>query len=621
MSQLTQQHFFEKLASLRPKYLGYAEIEFPKMLAKIEAEIAEAPFLSWVSLLANKAGHSCTPLPINAGKDKWQYFKNMWPKEVQTVLEEIEPELAAFAQKFLERKSAYVKNQSFRFENNWLYSGKQWQEEQKIADVFEAGFLVDTQNTALIQEKWADIQQLLNESCGSKEHSYYLDESQKEAVLRSLLTKISVITGGPGTGKTTTAHRILEAFVMLWPEEQPHLPKIKMTAPTGKAAARLMESMSSQQLAPKISDLAIAIALPKEAVTLHRLLGMGIDAKPKFDAKNPIDADLILIDEASMIDQYLMKSLLNALKPTCRLILIGDRHQLPSVEAGAVFSQLYPKKQSDALLHKSVDSFLALLSQNTSIASEWAVAQLQKGHRSGAESGINKLATIMQNNEPIKEALVVYDDVELLNGNLKTIQQQLKLFVEQEKAAFNSIKTVDEAFEQIKKNQFLTVINKSKFGADSLNEFIFQEWASIAASLQHGMRIIIRQNDYENGLFNGEIGIYLKLDNGTEPKFYFEGREAGSEPRAFLPQQLNKYDFAFALTVHKSQGSEYENVYLIAPDTKSRHPLFSKELLYTAITRSKKQFTFYGDIKHFKTAAISPQLRFSQLQEKLWEEH
>lgn len=611
MSSLNHSSFFAELSALKPKFISYAEVEIPKVVSTIEHTIEETPYLSWVSILAKKAGHSCAPLP-NPDSDNWTKFKAVWPEEVQHILIKVEPKLQSFAQKYRAKEQNYALCKSFFVENDWLYSGKQVQEERAIATTFSNGFKLNHTNFNLLNKKWSNIQQLLESPSGQAGSEYYLDESQKEAVVRSLLTRIAIITGGPGTGKTTTARRLLEAFLLLWDEEG--LPRIRMAAPTGKAAARLTESMSLQQT-PDLGQLQTKInAIPTEASTLHRLLGMGTVAKPKHNAENPIDADLILVDEASMIDQYLMNMLLNALAPNARLILIGDRHQLPSVEAGAVFAQLYPSEQTDINLYKNNEA-RQIVGVNTNEPQSWAVAQLQKGHRSGAASGISKLAEYMQNSEALPNE-IDYSDIHLFDEDYSKLQSQINRFISEEKAAFKQIQTVEEAFQQIRKNQFLTITSKCKRGAEGINNEIIKKWTP-ANRLEEGFRIIIRQNDYQNGLFNGEIGVYLKLKDEA-PKFYFEGREAGSPPRSFLPQQLNRFEYAFALTVHKSQGSEYDTVHLIAPDSEERHPLFSKELLYTALTRSKIHFYYWGKRNHLEEASISPQQRFSQLREKIW---
>lgn len=611
MMSLSHTTFFDKLDQLRPQHISYAETELPRMLTKLEPAIEEVPYLSWLSLLAKKAGHSCAPLP-KLQQQAWELFKSYWSEELKELLTEIEAHLLEFATKYNQGTASYTANKSFLVDNGWLYSGKQTKEETELAEAFKKRFEANAQQLEALKQNANTLNQLLEAACGQPDKAYYLDSSQKEAVVRSLISNAAIITGGPGTGKTTTARRVLEAFLLLW--DQQDLPRIFMAAPTGKAASRLTESMSAQHT-PQIGDLQAKLpALPPEAKTLHRLLGMDSAGNAKYNNEQPLNADLILVDEASMIDQYLMNQLLQALQPSCRLILIGDRHQLPSVEAGAVFAQLYPPQLALEQLHLNMNR-LEELDNTTSSPKAWAVAQLQRGHRSAQQSGIASLAQRMQADEKLPTDLQ-YPDIHMRTEDHKQLQKTLSEFVKEEKEAFKHIKSVEQAFAQIKKTQFLTITSKFKRGADGINQYINQQWSAYSG-YEPGFRIIIRQNDYQNELFNGEIGIYLEgIDQ--QGRFYFEGKEAGSPPRSFLPEQLNRFELAFALTVHKSQGSEYEHVHLIAPTQETIHPLFSKELLYTAITRSKKEFSYWGKTDHFIVASSHPQTRFSQLRQKIW---
>lgn len=614
--------FFEDLDKLqKEERISLLTSELPRFIHRVEPNIVEAPYLAFLTALAMEQGHTCTPLPTNA--HDWESFCSEQDDNVIEVLSDIRPIVQEYISKINESANeVYQQCKTFLVNKDMLYTGRQLEAETYLASTFRKGFSTNHENLQAILDNKEALQSILDGNYGSKEHSFSLDRSQKEAVLRSLISPITVVTGGPGTGKTTTAKRIMEAFVCTFGMER--VPRMTLAAPTGKAASRLSESLSAFDDHPSILSDQQKQALPTKSQTIHRLLGLGLHSSPKHHAENPLPYDFILVDEASMIDQQLMRYLLDAIAPSARLVLLGDRNQLPSVEAGAVFTQLYPETLEDETLYELMSDKTAAkdfpskwtIQENT--PSKWAIAQLKVGHRSGSDSGILKLADQIQNGQSALNLSQSYNDVHFHDFSEHKLKNLLKEFAEQQKEAFQQIQEASEAFKWIRKTQFLCLLNKGRWGAEDINKRVAEHLGDYKNQPVVGSRIIIKQNDYQNMLFNGEVGVFLH-DNYSRGRYYFESADKG-QTRAFLPNQLNQYTHAYALSVHKSQGSEYEHVHFLAPSDKEhkRHALFTRELLYTALTRSKKQFSYWGDLDHLKEAAKKPIRRFSKLSDRIW---
>jgi len=608
--------FLARLDQLREDgIIRHIDAEFPRMIAEIEKDHPETAILAFLSQLAQSSGHTCVPKP--AREKEWEHFKSEQVEDLADIFEFAETELAsvnAVKPDFFRQISSFVD------EFDSIYAKRNQRLEQNLALHFKLRFHPLKKWVYRVEEQESVLKEFLDDSYGSDENSFRLDVSQKEAVVRSLLFGGSVITGGPGTGKTTTARRILEAHLLLWPDDKP-LPVIEIAAPTGKAASRLSESLSDTSDRSSLLSEDQHDAIPSESKTIHRLIGLGYHNEPRHNADNPIDADIVIIDEASMIDQQLMNYLLQALNPETKVIFLGDKNQLPSVEAGAVLAQLYPDEQPKVNLIERLSSVSDHFDLNLYQPSKFAVAELEVGHRAGKDSGIANLALQMQQDKKPRIDSG-WSDVIVRNYNNQDLVKELREFVAREKEVFSENLNPDDAFKQIKKEQYLSVTNKGLFGAEDINKRVATIWQDEFAVFERGMRIIIKQNDYQNGLFNGEIGVYLRdPDDPEKSYFYFESTGTSQTVRKYLPEQLHKFELAFALSVHKSQGSEYEKVTLIEPKMgNKRHPLFMKELLYTALTRSKGTFIFRGKINNFYEAAVTSNVRYSNLGLRIWGE-
>jgi len=440
---------------------------------------------------------------------------------------------------------------------------------------------------------------------------------QRLAAAQAVRRKLAVISGGPGTGKTTTVVRLLAALL----EQGDGVSlAIGLAAPTGKAAARMAEAIRSAKASLPVSD-AIKAALPEEARTLHRLLGSrGDSPQVRHHAANPLALDVLVVDEASMVDLALMAKLVDALPPTARLILLGDKDQLAAVEAGAVFAELCEGRGFDAQaaadLQRITGQQVTVEAPRSALGD--AVVLLTHSHRFAGDSGIGELArqinggnvagtlSLLRENRP-DLAWVAEPTVSNL---LDRLEQGYGPFLQAARqgdpaaafAAFNAFRV-------------LTAQREGAWGVSGLNEALetrIKRRGQVASRERWyaGRAVMVRQNDYALGLFNGDIGICLSGEQGL--RVYFEG-EDGFRP--FAPARLPSHDSAFAMTVHKSQGSEFSEVLLVLPEQPS--PLLTRSLFYTGITRARHNVEIWGLPARLADAVATRAERAAGLAERL----
>ncbi|HZH42499.1 MAG TPA: exodeoxyribonuclease V subunit alpha [Lysobacter sp.] len=387
------------------------------------------------------------------------------------------------------------------------------------------------------------------------------DPDQAEAVRRAFGQGLMLVTGGPGTGKTTTIARLLALQL-----HARHDLRIVLAAPTGRAAERMAESLRAarERLRADGVEPALVDALPVEARTVHRLLGT-IPDSPRFrhDAHHPLPYDLVVVDEASMVDLPLMCKLVEAIADGAQLVLLGDRDQLPSVEAGDVLAAIVDAAEASGELPRvhlrrgwrQADSLqLAPLAEAVRIGdADTALALLREGLR-GVRFHENLL-------DPLAG-----DGGEALLAPWRALMR---------------LQDPAEALAQAGRQRVLTALRDGPQGAVTLNARIEEALAGAQRERYfHGRLLLVTENSYRHGLFNGDLGVCLRDGDGITA--WFEG-PAG--PRGFHPGALPAHMSAFAMTVHKAQGSEFERVWLQLPRQDAR-PL-SRELVYTALTRAR----------------------------------
>lgn len=452
-------------------------------------------------------------------------------------------------------------------ENGYIWLNRYWQYEQHLAENIAARL-----NLSLTLDPIA-LQTTLDAWFPADP-----TDLQRQAVEQAASLPFLIISGGPGTGKTTTVTRLLCLLIEHFKIDPQ---RIKLAAPTGKAAMRMQEAIRQAkvnlQIPTELADL-----IPEQGSTLHRLLGY-IPGKVGFrhHVHYPLPADVVIVDEASMIDISLMSHLFDAVRPDARLILLGDRDQLASVETGSIFRDLCSAEH-----HHQLDKHIVVL---------------EKSWRFDASGGIGQLAKAVrdQHEEQILELLhespsgVTWDPSPHISPwYLQRVWQDYLVGVKTWNQDPSQLPALFAAFNQFR---LLTPLRKGSLGTDQLNQRISY---SLRKALPNrfqgawfaGRPVMITENDYRQNLFNGDIGLTL-VDANSQLRVWFPESNGGF--RAFAPVRLPAHETAWAMTIHKSQGSEFEQVLLVLPED-AETQILGRELLYTGITRARRQIDLMG---------------------------
>jgi exodeoxyribonuclease V alpha subunit len=442
---------------------------------------------------------------------------------------------------------------------------------------------------------------------------------QRRAAALAVLRRLAVISGGPGTGKTRTVTAILALLL-----EQGQDLRVALAAPTGKAAARLAESIQAAKRELPL-DLIQQAAIPERTQTLHRLLGVVPGrSQPRRNAGNPLHVDLLVIDEASMVDLPLLARALDALPEHARLVLLGDRDQLASVEAGAVLADICgeaAEPRYSAELRKALRETADETQEQAAEASAMAdsVVLLTHSYRFARDSGIGALAQAV-NAGDADEALGVLEagwpDLSLLPpAPLEArLGERLDAVLGDTLAAFRP----EQALACLKRLRILCALREGPFGVVEINAQIERHLrrrfgVDTRKPWYRGRPVMVQGNDYALGLFNGDIGIVWP-DAAGSLRVFFEAPEGSL--RAVHPGRMPAHETVYAMTVHKSQGSEFDEVLLILPRQDAR--VLTRELLYTGITRARSSVELWADEPIVAAAVARRVRRASGLGGRLW---
>ncbi|UDG80882.1 RecBCD enzyme subunit RecD [Candidatus Hartigia pinicola] len=501
---------------------------------------------------------------------------------------------------------------------DFLYFRRLWQDEQKVFKYFSYPIeqKYDTQAIKLI------LNSLFPKH--DKEINW-----QKIATAIAVTSQISIILGGPGTGKTTTVAQILIILIKLSINNNKNI-KIELAAPTGKATSRLTESLGTALNLLSLTHQERQM-LPNKAKTLHKLLG----AKPEsqhfhYNRENLIEADILIIDEASMIDLSMMANLIEALHVNTRLIFLGDQNQLASIESGAVIKDIcectsmgYSFQRTQELTQLTGYSLNKFIAKKGPLIRN-SICFLRKNYRFSSSSGIGQLAVLVnKGNAKLVERFLkkTFSDINsYVQNDEHNYSQMLLTATGLYHNYFLKIKennSPEEILRAFNHYRLLTALREGPYGMIGLNEklekllckqgFIYCPF-NRCNKYYAGRPIMISGNDNALSLFNGDIGIILP-DNEGVLKAYFQSSDG--KIKDIQLNRLPLHETAYVMTVHKSQGSEFTHAALVLP--KSYSPIITRELIYTGITRAKKELSLYYNLKILRRAIETPSKRRSGL--------
>jgi len=550
--------------------------------------------------LALQQGHSCLYLPDWAGGRLIagvQYHYQL-------------PELGQWISELEKLPLLSSDNFPLVFENQRIYLRRYWNFEQELADEIGKRLIPAPVN--------------LSPECTERFNALFPEtretDWQKISVLNALHNKFTVIAGGPGTGKTYTVTRLLACLLA----QHEQLPVIRLVAPTGKAAQRLTESIAAAKTDLHSAFSADWVAdIPEDATTIHRLLGVipnSINFRHHQNAK--LELDWLLIDEASMVDLPIMARLFRALPETTGIILLGDAEQLPSVAAGSVLADLTPRPHpgySDSR-HKILGLAEGLVQRPKASSDDHQsdyLSYLEKSHRFDGEGGIGLLANDVITGEVSASWQRIIDSVQAQQQLDYVTQehrdQQLQVWVKNYYEPVIKADSVEQAWELFSQFRMLCATRVGPQGTQAINDLVTSLLLKTPGSVFKGLPVMVTENDYQQSLFNGDIGIvWPDIETGIQMAWFPNGKSGfKAVPFARLPN----HETVFAMTIHKTQGSEFNRVVMFLPDQASK--ILSRELIYTGLTRAKSHFSYCGNETSWKLAVSQPVVRHSGLREKL----
>jgi exodeoxyribonuclease V alpha subunit len=613
-----------------------------------------------------RAGHSCLPLNEVADQHWGNSYSRRYEQSCSDTLEEeknlshrgfIFAPLAQLHTMLIKLNISEDDNQLLVYKNHNIYLRRYFQFETDLEQAINARLSQQCQfdNNAVAN----CIAELFPKD--SEKQPPELDW-QKIAVANAINKSFSVIAGGPGTGKTYTVTKLLAALVLLHQHNVGSTNdelRIALVAPTGKAAQRLSESIVDAVTGfSELIAAEVLAAIPTQAQTIHRLLGV-LPNSPNFrhQEDNLLPYDIILIDEVSMVDLPLMTRVFRALKPDAKVILLGDADQLPSVAAGSVLADIAPRPHGGFSAENN--EYLCEVCQldfeqlTTAFIHDKTHEKLPvdyltflvKSRRFDGQGGIGLLANSVIRGDSVTSWQLLCQSQPAVNntqgnGQLSLAQgdysQWLAPLVKQYYQPISTCKEVKQAFVLLSKFRVLCATRQGEQGVEQMNELIKtylgknnSPYQQSQQSLYHGQPIMINENDYRLGLYNGDIGIIWSVidkDGNKHLMACFEAVNTTDKDnelnqqgiRQILPSRLPTYESVYAMTIHKTQGSEFGHVAMVISATHSEQrdtgsKLLSRELLYTGITRAKKQLTIAANQQVWRQGVTAQVQRHSGL--------
>jgi len=534
-------------------------------------------------------GHICINLdkPENLNEQLPAYYKNIEKNNKALKSLRLVASDGTDKKPFVLFQNRLYLQRYFRYETSFLERIRQFLQDEKM----------HVANRMQLLNAYKDFIQKLFVGSPSSTGSNHNDSTdwQLVAAVSGVLNNFTIITGGPGTGKTTTVAKILAILYTI----NPGL-KVALAAPTGKAASRMAESLSNSK---QLTDAEITATLQSlQPSTIHRLLRSKKDS-PYFhhDKNNPLNYDVIIVDECSMIDVALFAKLLNAIGPDTRVILLGDKDQLASVEAGSLFGDLCQSQPALNLFSSARRSFINnfisnqpqqipadLVTDNNHHPLFGHLIELRQSHRFRGDTGIGSFSkAIILNDQKIIKEFIHADPGEQVYIDQFYSKELFEKFISGYEA-FVKEKDILKALRLLNNQRVLCAIREGEQGLYTINKSIEKflhdrKKIKVNTEFYENRPIILTRNYYDHGLFNGDTAI-IRPDKKGILMAWFEDGNGGL--KSVLPGYLSDAETAFAMTIHKSQGSEFNEVLVILPQA-TDVPILTRELLYTAVTRAK----------------------------------
>ncbi len=605
----------------RPEVIAPIDRHFASLMAQLSGNSPDVKLAAALVSHYRRQGHICVDLE--------EYGRQPPPAELVAALGFAAwPDSSSLVQRL--RNSAVVgRPGDFKplvlDESGRLYLHRYWKYETSLA---EAITRLATGNAPLVDQQ--ELQKGLTRLFPRNAEEDV--DWQLVAAFAAIRKRLCIISGGPGTGKTRTV--VIPLALLL--EQQPAM-RIALAAPTGKAAARLQEALKHTKATLPCKQAA-KDRLPAEASTIHRLLGSIPDsAFFRHDAENPLPFDAVVVDEASMVDLALMAKLAAAIPQSARLILLGDKDQLASVEAGAVLADLCNGGERRSFSDEFLREFKAITGQKLPAeagaggASDLGdcIVELHKNYRFGGQSGIYRLSRAVNDGDSEKAFEVLCESGGSAGSQVSwkalpapgALRAALRPIVLARCQGYLQAGNPAEALSALGRFRLLCALRNGPYGVENLNRLV-EEILSEAGLIESkalfyaGRPVMVIRNDYNLRLFNGDIGVVLP-NASNELRACFAGPE--QTIRDFMPIRLPEHETAYAMTVHKSQGSEFERVLLVLPSEDS--PVLTRELVYTGLTRASEEVELWSDQEIFATAVRRRISRRSGLREALWQNH
>jgi exodeoxyribonuclease V alpha subunit len=616
--------------------LSKLDTHFANFISEISKDNDPDIFLG-AAMISNATGNGDICLDLGT------ISKKQVIKEQNNEMPVIFPKLDVWLEKF--RKSPVVGSPGefcplILDKNNRLYLYRYWEYEKILSDSIKGRVKEDVKDidASLLKKS---LKRLFPENSGPEKSKNDI-HWQKIASLTAAIKRFCVISGGPGTGKTYTVAKIL---AILLEQAKGDKLRIFLCAPTGKAAAKLGESIKKAKKELNCSE-PIKQAIPVETYTIHRMLRT-IPGSPyfRYHSENLLPADVVIVDEASMVDLALMSKLISSIPMTARLILMGDRYQLASVDAGSVlgdicdtngiqmFSREYCKTIED-IAQEKIDASTEVYEKGQGLYD--CIVVLKKSLRFTGKSEIWKLSQAVNRGDWGQISAIFKRNIGLKNKEDEGVRIE-ELEISSEKQSIIAEKIIDgysdyltaqdpyTALEQFNRFKLLCALKVGPYGAHNLNrlaEEVLKKKKLIRTDMSKeypwykGRPVLVTKNDYVLGLFNGDIGITMPDPKEDSSELYVFFPEASGGVKRYSPYRIKEHETAYAMTVHKSQGSEFDHVCLVFPD--KDYPVLTRELVYTGITRARKSVLIWGNEDVLKAAVSRRIKRASGLRDALW---